>query len=284
MSAEIKIPQPPPELIAEGANWILRQDMSEKSSEMEKKLKQMFGTALEIYRVHMGKLRGRIEEKGGVSRIVDEYYFLCNNGERIYAQEALSTPVLSKILQVPKDLEGLRQKHVRQKYEIEVLYGNNFPSERSTYICSNQLPYGTLRDFLDPKFHPNDICIGESVTSYFRDWSETYSRFYSLNAAIWEPSLPNDDGERVGLGYAVADMNFTATRESRGKNGKLNQEMFTYVRHGSLKDSVDPSEVRDKLLRFSELLAYCHEKIVGVGVGASAHPAEVPQLSPASES
>jgi hypothetical protein len=264
MSAEQFIPQPPVDLVREGQRWVRRELMAGNSQEMEKFLRGLFVNGIGIFRTHQKGILQQIEQEDGVSEIT--YAFLgktngiiCKSGKIIGASDVLITPVLNQPLPMPETLRG-----TRQAYEIDVLYGGSAIGSKiedidDVYInLYPRIAPDALRRCLDLNFFPTEIGIVESVTTRHDREKKTLSKYYSLNAKIWEPSL---DG--MGLGFQIANMVFTASKEQRGQDGKTYREMFSYIKdHGFIEDGIE-DEAQEQLMHFCDLLEYCYKKIVG---------------------
>ncbi len=264
--AENDTPQPPEDLVLEGQRWAFRQQLSERTEDMQEYLRKLFALGVEIFQVHRDQIVSRIEEAGGVEKIINEYadsaYAIraiqCKNGEIIPADEVLSRAVLEQQLppidNIPK---------ARQTYGIRILFDG---------LSNVGFNHVTLQRFLHPDYFPHEIIINEFVGTEY-DFGESYAiRSYSLKGKEWRPSIGGID-----LGFVKADMEFTATRESKKPDGEIDRHMALYVDGYSIKD---PTGTQVRLMRFCELLNYSYQTIVGVNSPTNEISIPSPRLVP----
>lgn len=278
MNAGKEVPQPSAELILEGQDWALTQQLSEKHINMQEYLQKLFAVALQIFQVHRKKIAERIEEEGGVDGIINEFadnaYAIravrCKSGAVITADEIFSIDVLSQELPPIENVEK-----ARQEYRVRVSFGS---SDLGLGIENVGTTYGNVRfnrnilqRFMDPNFFPDEVGVSESVITRYGNWPPVTSpRHYSLQAQMWRPSI---DG--LDLGFVKADMIFTATQETRNAEDQPVRNMFSYINRYAIKK---PREAYSKLMRFGELLKYSYETVVGANRSNTEISTVFPQL------
>lgn len=275
------LPQPPEDLIEKGETWARAQFLFENRNSINYFLEGAFRGGLRIFDVHRGEMRERIEENGGLDRF--EYVYmgnplnavLCKNGRRILASDLLCRQFEVQDLPPGDHLpEG-----AQQKFAILMSFGG--PSlgvdkaENALEVDSKEMNAPDFELLFNPEFYPEEVAVSEVVMTTFNPINsgkkeDAQEKHYSVRAQTWNARLrPDFGGDPDEPGLNVTDFIFTATGTLMNprKEWDTYQGMKTFVdRYGSIKDE---QEAAIKLLRFHELIRYCHREAVGEDLGVS---------------
>lgn len=274
------LPQPSEDLIEKGEAWARGQFLFENRNSINYFLEGAFRGGQRIFDVHRGEMQDEIEDNGGLERV--EYVYrgdylnavLCKNGKSILASDLFCRRFEVQDLPPGDSLPAGAQ----QKFAILMSYGGpslGVKSEAVVEADRSEFNRPNLELFFDPEFYPEETAVTEVVMTTFNssgsDRKEDFQeRHYSVFAETWNARLrPDFGGHTDDPGLSVTDLIFTATGTLTDpwQKWETYQGMKTFVdRYGSITDK---EEAAAKLLRFHELIRYCHREVAGEDLGAS---------------